>query len=561
MANKQDILIELVFAKNSSPSLTVRTAESAAKPLHSLYDPETEAATLVSGFNFIGKGLLVVLGLGLGYHIKELITKYPDAELIVIEPDAGIYEYAKAHGTLKNTISSLDVVVGLKPDKALEHISKAQIMHGMRQLSFFKLQSEVSVFSSYFAPIIKALDASVSVKLWERLRYTKFKDARTKILLIDQKYFLTKEIERAAESNGHIVEKVSLTKGEVTGDILPRLIRKIIEFKPDFLMTINHLGFDEEGIIASFLESIDMPAASWYVDSPDLIVRSFTKNALSNIHLFIWDRHYIPSMRSVGFENVIYLPLAADEDVFRPMELSKHDFRKYGADTSFVGNSMVKPYKDNIQKLPASCHEAVEKLAAALSKERVSLSSLIADHTDLKDDINKLDTHQRLALDAAVLWKATMLYRAGLINSLDFLNPVVHGDAGWKSLLSKNIQLKPELHYYSELPQLYNASKINFNATSLQMLGAVNQRVFDVPACRGFLLTDAQDSISDLFEPGKEVITYSSQQEAADLARHFLDNESGRRAVAQAAHQRVLNEHTYRHRMLRITKEMRKMFP
>ena len=52
------------------------------------------------------------------------------------------------------------------------------------------------------------------------------------------------------------------------------------------------------------------------------------------------------------------------------------------------------------------------------------------------------------------------------------------------------VDIYEPLNYYKDLPLLYNACKINFNATSLQMKEAVNQRVFDVPACGAFLLTD-----------------------------------------------------------------------
>ena len=84
----------------------------------------------------------------------------------------------------------------------------------------------------------------------------------------------------------------------------------------------------------------------------------------------------------------------------------------------------------------------------------------------------------------------------------------IRGDAGWKGLVGGAFRLAPPLDYHKELPAFYNACTVNFNATNLQMGKAVNQRVFDVPACGAFLLTDHQESVEGLFEVGKEVVTY-----------------------------------------------------
>ena len=78
-----------------------------------------------------------------------------------------------------------------------------------------------------------------------------------------------------------------------------------------------------------------------------------------------------------------------------------------------------------------------------------------------------------------------------MLNILDF-NPLIVGDPGWKELLKgrDGWRYHSELSYYDDLPDFYPLSDINFNCTSQQMKGAVNQRVFDVPCCNGFLLTD-----------------------------------------------------------------------
>lgn len=76
----------------------------------------------------------------------------------------------------------------------------------------------------------------------------------------------------------------------------------------------------------------------------------------------------------------------------------------------------------------------------------------------------------------------------------------------------------------------------------------VNQRVFDVPLCGGFLLTDRQEDLLELFADD-EVALYESSEDVADKARYYLANPAIRASIAARARKRILNEHTYRHRM------------
>ena len=135
-------------------------------------------------------------------------------------------------------------------------------------------------------------------------------------------------------------------------------------------------------------------------------------------------------------------------------------------------------------------------------------------------------------LEAAVLWKTTQRYRLQCVEQLFGFDLQVHGDKGWKSLLNGKGRLCEPLNYYKELPVYYNRCRINFNATNLQMGSAVNQRVFDVPACGAFLLTDHQEALAEAFEIGKEVVCYSSQEEAAELIRHYLVHPEEAEAIA-----------------------------
>ena len=120
--------------------------------------------------------------------------------------------------------------------------------------------------------------------------------------------------------------------------------------------------------------------------------------------------------------------------------------------------------------------------------------------------------------------------------------------------------MKPPVHYFTELPEVYKSTGVNINCTSFQMKTAVNQRVFDVPACGGFLLSDHQEDMDRFFEVGKEAVCYRSVEEAASLADYYIRNGSARKTIAESARRRVLADHTYEKRMAVLVATMRKKF-
>ncbi len=547
----------LVKAKNGMLSIRVTCENDSVKTLHSLYDPEAEARSMVDTFRFNGKGVLVVLGLGLGYHVTELTRCYPEAKIIVVEKSNEIYKNAVSYGLVHD--KKHEVLQGLTHGEVISKIAEIQMRSGFVPVTVFPLPSAVSAFPSFYDPILTSLKNTESVKLWDRLRYRKFKTETLAVLMIDSGYFLLTEAEKALRSNGHKVEKVQVHKSDEGDKVISGLIETIVKCKPDFLLTVNHLGLDEEGRISDFLKSIEMPVASWYVDSPNLIVKAFNKNVSPYMALFMWDRSYIHDMKSMGFETVEYLPLATDEKVFRPFNNKKHKKKlsRYACDISFVGNSMVEPVEKWMEKVNVHVRPVVDRVCSEMVRSG-SIMEMLSD--DDRKVIHGLSEQEKMDFEAAVIWKATQHYRLGCIDTIRNRGLRIYGDNQWKSLLHDNAEIYPSVNYYKELPYLFNATRINFNATSMQMKEAVNQRVFDVPACGSFLITDDQQSLHDLFEHGREVITYRDKEEIPGLVEFYLDNPSARDRVSQRARDRVLKEHTYKHRIERVIKTLRGTF-
>ena len=133
------------------------------------------------------------------------------------------------------------------------------------------------------------------------------------------------------------------------------------EFRPDFVLSINHLGLDTQGVLAGLLSSMNLPLASWFVDSPTLVLGSSAGHGTESCSIFLWDRDYIEDVRNLGFDRVHYLPLGTDDNIFKP----GNQKREWSFQVGFVGDSMIGPVKKYLDRLdlPRDYLPLVEKAA------------------------------------------------------------------------------------------------------------------------------------------------------------------------------------------------------
>ena len=104
-----------------------------------------------------------------------------------------------------------------------------------------------------------------------------------------------------------------------------------------------------------------------------------------------------------------------------------------------------------------------------------------------------------------------------------------------------------------DLYDVLRRSRITFNMHTNKAEGCVgNMRMFEATGVGTGLLTDRGYTLAELFEDGKEVVTYSGLDECIEKARYLLDHEDQRRSIAQAGQKRTLRDHTIRNRCQQI---------
>lgn len=109
----------------------------------------------------------------------------------------------------------------------------------------------------------------------------------------------------------------------------------------------------------------------------------------------------------------------------------------------------------------------------------------------------------------------------------------------------------PNFYYGQQLfenaARKFAESKIVFN---IHMLDDINMRDFEVMASGSFLLTNWIPTIEDLFEDGKHLVLYRSEEEMVDKAKYYLAHDAEREKIAQAGYEEVMAKHTILHRVM-----------
>jgi len=101
-----------------------------------------------------------------------------------------------------------------------------------------------------------------------------------------------------------------------------------------------------------------------------------------------------------------------------------------------------------------------------------------------------------------------------------------------------------------DMYQILCDSRITLNS-HIDMAGdyANNMRLFEATGTGTLLITDWKKNLHEMFEPGKEVVTYQSPEECAKLIEYYLKHDDERESISRAGQKRTLREHTYYQRM------------
>ena len=371
------------------------------------------------------------------------------------------------------------------------------------------------------------------------------------------------DIIQAFESFGITVhqEKMEMTDKQVSPSRCSAKITEwLLSHELSFVFSVNFYP-----AISYTCNHFKVPYVCWSVDSP---VAELFSNALKNEwnRIFLFDRAQYAFFHPYNPGHIFYLPLATNvrrwEKVI--MDMTEEDYRKYGGDISFVGSLYSEKSRydrllaDNL--LSSYTQGYVNGLIQAQQKvfgynfiydtlsEEVIREIAAADPAFYRGQDVFLDTDRYLVAHQYIGMK---LANAERISVLSALSERFHVSLYTRSDASSlpRVHVKGGAGTLTEMPKIFQASKINLNITMRPIETGLSLRIWDVLGCGGFLLTNYQAEIPEYFEIGKDLEVYENMEDLMQKADYYLHHEAERLEIALNGYEKTARYHTYEMRL------------
>lgn len=386
-----------------------------------------------------------------------------------------------------------------------------------------------------------------------------FKKNPFKILVINHIIFSEDSVS-ALKSLGWIVKSL---------DNNDNLLNEITDFNPNLILSINLIPQ-----LSILCKELNIKYAVWTVDTtifPDRFDKFYISD---NTYLFLFDKELVKRFLNVGYRNAFYLPLASNTERCQPLILTDDEKKTYSTDISFAGCSMINDcneystfYKTKIED------DAINNTDLEVKSEANYLKKIMNESLRLHDNcifefniaaiISKLEKKYKRYVIPLYLPDMEQLEfllgkelssrkRTAIIKSLKKYNISIYGDEDWKQISEISDKFKGKAEHYKILPKIYCASKINLNISRVFCNESLTMRVFDVLACKSFLLSDYKQDFVEYFNPEKDLVLYSSINELAEKIDYYLTHEEERLIIAENGFKNVIAAHSIKRRMLAI---------
>ncbi|MBN1522372.1 MAG: glycosyltransferase [Candidatus Aureabacteria bacterium] len=369
------------------------------------------------------------------------------------------------------------------------------------------------------------------------------------------------KLECAVES--YAIKGKVLTEGVVSFDYM-KFLERLLTFSPDILFVMNVNGLDAYGGIADVCRENNIKIACWFIDNPFYsfsLWESFI--GFENIYCFVWDKFYLDAVKAHQ-KKVIYLPQAASPENFYPKELTPEEKKHFQSSLSFTGNlglnylfNLIEGFrKDYCQGIKNIDSWFLQASQIAIQQSRTDLRKIFQEMSLYFPEVSLDFKSDRIFYRAQKILEASLsvIIRLSIIRNLLPLGIQVWGLREWEEKISPEHYRGPAV-YMRDIPKIYNATDINVDISRFQQRMGTNQRIFDVPACGGFLITDYKKELEELFDKD-EIVDYKDTDELIHQIHFYKNKPELRKLVVQRARKRVLESHTYEKRMQKILDEI-----
>ena len=299
-------------------------------------------------------------------------------------------------------------------------------------------------------------------------------------------------------------------------------------------------SFDYFPVISDIAEMAGVKYISWVYDSPHNTL--YAKNIFNKCnYIFCFDSLDAARLKHLGVKHVYHMPLAAnvgrlDALLGEPVGNSHYDY-----DISFVGSlyrdrynfydsiAMPEYYRGFYDGLMQS---QMELYGCDIVSQLVTDSRFekISDCFSVEDDDGVFITKKDYFIQF-VQKKITSIERVRALNCLADRYKVTLFSGNSDEEL-RQVEYKGYVDYLTEMPRIFRNSKINLNISLRSIVSGIPLRCIDIMAAGGFLLSNYQPELAELFVEGEEMVMYTSMDDLKDKAGYYLEHDEERRRIA-----------------------------
>ena len=395
------------------------------------------------------------------------------------------------------------------------------------------------------------------------------------VVLTKEVSIVQHDVAEAFESAGHQVMRLRYEERgndevfEGAEENYGRLLDRVMKFGPHLIVAINAMGVGHSEVFPALAEIERIPLVSWFVDFPPVWLPRMIPPECEYTLLASYDESQLDFIRSMGYRHVEHLPLGTTPRKF-PLPPG-HPIDDHTYPLGYAGNlftTLRTHCRKYLDKCAAKFDPDTKKVIETLFREGLErFASADVPSETAWEWLNRVGPEQ--FSDRELLFRPVAQYlspghylaplishsaaaerRQILARELDNSGLHVWGGEDWKQTLSSE-----RCHPYKEYDGLftvYQDCRVNLSLSHVQNVDSVTQRLFDVPACGGFLLSDWRPCMEKLFEVGEELVVFRSLEEARELAERYGQDHKARNLVVERARRRVMAEHTYAHRVERL---------
>lgn len=371
------------------------------------------------------------------------------------------------------------------------------------------------------------------------------------ILMYRWKAYNYRDIEQTFLALGHTVDNIEQELGnyDVSPEFEHTIEQLILKNHYDFVFTVNYFA-----LISNVCQRQHIKYVCWTCDNP--LISMYHESVFHPCnYIFTFDKTNYLEFKEMGVEHIWYLPLAVDTDRLDTVISHADDLAKYQGDVAFVGSLYERNSYDKLKhRLPEYLRgyfDAVMEAQLNVSGANIVEPMLTVDILEQLQQYFELEKSDGSFSDLGLIFQTTVLgfkiaeiqRRRALIELSKHFHVNVYSNSNVSDLV--RVRYCGSVDYWSEMPKVFSASRINLNFTIPNIKSGIPLRIWDILGSGGFLMTNFQAELPLYFTEGEDLVCFDGIDDLCEKTNYYLTHEDARLQIAKNGYEKVKKHHSY----------------